>query len=151
MNEKELTELIKSEGDEKNWTYTCKNGLKLDCSIHRSSILILCGYVHLSQDSSLWGIDYEDLYKYDIDVHGGLTYSGHLLDRQHWTLGFDCGHYRDLVPYYMINTELYKKIENGSEYRDMIYVIKETELLAEQLSKYSLSELRIKKIDNLIN
>jgi hypothetical protein len=149
MNKKDLLKLIESEGDDKFWVYTAQNGIKIPCSIHRSSILILCGYVHIDRDNKLWGLSYDDVHKYDIDVHGGLTYNGY--DDNIWIFGFDCGHHGDLIPYYIINDDLYKIIDITGTYRDMNYVISEVEQLAEQLSKYSLSELRIKKIDNLIN
>jgi len=109
--------------------------------------------VHVSADNSLWGMCYDDVYKYDIDVHGGLTYSdlnNDYVDNT-WTFGFDCGHYGDLIPYYIINDDLSNILDISGAYRDMIYVINEVEQLAEQVSKYSLSEMRVKKIDNLIN
>lgn len=153
MNKENLLKLIESEGDDKSWVYTAKNGIKIQCSIHRSSILILCGYIHINRDNSLWGMSYDDVYKYDIDVHGGLTYHGAYdgYDDNTWTLGFDCGHHGDLIPYYVANDHLYNILDVSGTYRDMIYVINEVEQLAEQVSKYSLSEMRVKKIDNLIN
>ncbi len=51
-----------------------------------------CGYVSVSNEG-----DYED---FDIACHGGLTFSGDLLDMGYgpskpFFIGFDCGHYGD--------------------------------------------------------
>ena len=54
-----------------------------------------CGYVALPFTHPFYGKDYQDLD--DIEVHGGLTFSGYLhhvaLDK--YLLGFDCGHAGD--------------------------------------------------------
>jgi hypothetical protein len=59
----------------------------------------LCGYVcipngHPLHGKDLTSIDGED---HDLDVHGGVTYSGdHLYDQ--YMIGFDCAHSYDIVP-----------------------------------------------------
>jgi hypothetical protein len=68
-----------------------------------------------------------------IAVHGGITYGDNV--GYGWTLGFDCAHSGDLCPV----TEAYfadKGLARGGDtYRDMDYVTRETEALAEQLRK----------------
>lgn len=88
MNKEQLKELIEKEGDSLQWSYACSNGVIIDCSIHRNSMLALCGYITLTPDSKLYGIGYEDL---DLQAHGGLTYNSYD-DNNNWIIGFDCGH-----------------------------------------------------------
>jgi hypothetical protein len=71
---------------------------------------------------------------YDIQVHGGLTFSGTWDDESLWYFGFDCGHAGDFSP-------RMDALENLGEdwgfctndYRDILYVTAEVELLAKQL------------------
>lgn len=77
---------------------------------HQYEIIIIVGlgtrngYVAVTEDSPLYGLDYDDLYNYsrDIYVHGGLTYSGTLQSdyiigsiNNKWYYGFDCAHLGD--------------------------------------------------------
>lgn len=64
------------------------------------------------------------------DVHGSLTFSGELhgFPGSHW-YGFDCGHYRDLLPAFL------KDAEHDCMYRDIEYVRGECRSLAEQIVK----------------
>ena len=56
-----------------------------------------CGYVKIPTLHPFYGEKYQDLE--DIDVHGGLTFSGYLDDigEDKYLLGFDCGHAGDNV------------------------------------------------------
>ena len=78
-----------------------------------------CGYVEVPPGHPLHGIDYTKLDQ--VDVHGGLTYSGfgsgHPSDG--WWFGFDCAHVWD--------------IECEGEGCDLEYVAAECERLAQQL------------------
>lgn len=91
------------------------------------------GYVILDHDHPLSGMDYDDIHqKYDIEVHGGMTFSAKLSLFQHigeltgspiladyrnyWVLGFDTKHAGD-------NAENWNK-EN---------TLKETKAFVEQL------------------
>ncbi len=52
-----------------------------------------CGYVGVSENSPLRMVEYDDL---NVDVHGGLTFSGNLnTDESQWFFGFDCAHVFD--------------------------------------------------------
>lgn len=51
-----------------------------------------CGYVEIPKGHPLYKIEYWDLSDVYHSVHGGLTYSGFLLDDDRWFIGFDCNH-----------------------------------------------------------
>tara|TARA_B100000131_G_scaffold321061_1_gene370772 strand:- start:1559 stop:2053 length:495 start_codon:yes stop_codon:yes gene_type:complete len=115
----------------------------LDCMIHRNGMGALCGYVGVSEGHPLFKVDYYEVpSSVQFAPHGGLTFSdtcnedackvtgeGICHDAkpgrpEHvWWLGFDCGHYSDLVP----SMHAWDK---GGKYRDIGYVIKEVQALA---------------------
>jgi len=136
-----MEDIIKSEGDYKEWTYQTRNGVEYRLVIRRNSSLgFLCGYIEVTKDNKLFGDEYISL---DLNVHGGLTYGSKKSDDV-FVYGFDCGHFGD-----MIFDELGIK-KRGDIYRDMNYVTKECEKLAEQFSEWSISAERNKKIDSLV-
>ena len=49
MNKEQLKELIEKEGDSLQWSYTCSNGVIIECSILRNSLKALCGYIYFTQ------------------------------------------------------------------------------------------------------
>lgn len=53
-----------------------------------------CGYAVIPEDHLFYGVDYDDV-EDEIDVHGGLTFSGELDEVDGYLLGFDCNHYGD--------------------------------------------------------
>lgn len=67
-----------------------------------------------------------------LDCHKGLTFSGGFQpdydQKELWWFGFDCAHAGDLAPG-LLHGE-------GDVYRDMSYVIAETENLAKQLAEW---------------
>jgi hypothetical protein len=137
---KDINQIIKKEGDSHQWNYIAKNGIEIECLIKRNSSLALCGYVVITSDNELFGLDYDSIYsKVNIDVHGGLTYS----DRGEggWVIGFDCAHAGDLCPAFQYFDGIYRTKE---------YVISECEKLAEDVSKFSGIIKRLKNIDSII-
>jgi len=102
----------------------------------------------------------------DIDAHGGLTYSAKCYgDICHvpkpgepddvWWFGFDCAHAMDLAPgleaIEMSIPAIRKRREEHpvpdryrDVYRDMAYVRKETEKLAEQLAQFHVASTHLK-------
>lgn len=105
-----------------------------------------CGYVAVPPGHPLHGRDYGDS-DTQIDVHGGLTYSGACEGKvchvpgpgepdDVWWLGFDCAHWADLSPG---RAALYggMGIERDvvEQYRDAVWVQRETERLARQLAE----------------
>ena len=137
---KKINEIIKEEGDLHEWIYTAKNGLEIDCLIRRNHTLALCGYVVITSDNKLFGLDYDNIYsKVNISVHGGLTYSDE--GEGGWVIGFDCAHAGDLCPAFPNFDGIYRTKE---------YVISECEKLAESISKFSGIIKRIKNIESII-
>lgn len=72
-----------------------------------------------------------------LTTHGGITFADfflsiNIVNKSNWFIGFDCGHYKDLVPFIPNNL----KIREGDIYRNIEYVIKEIKNLALQLKKY---------------
>jgi hypothetical protein len=111
-----------TEPDELAWTV---EGIPFQLLILRMKGMgHLCGYVGVTNDHHLHGRDYDSLA--DIDVHGGLTFSGQRPGVETtWWLGFDCAHHEDLVPKLGLSC--------GGEYRTIEWVKAETERLARQL------------------
>ena len=143
MRKEELEKLIEKEGDELQWDYTCGNGVIIHCSIHRNGVKALCGYITLTKDSSLYGVGYDEI---NINAHGGLTYDGYD-ENENWVIGFDCSHYGDLTPYFLLNEDSF--FVSGT-YRDMQYVKAQCESMAEQASVSSKSIVRYNKISQII-
>lgn len=144
MNREYLRDLIEREGDELQWDYTCSNGVIIHCSIHRNDVKSLCGYITLTKDNSLYGVDYDNI---NISAHGGITYQGYN-QNENWVIGFDCGHYGDLTPYFLLKEDF--PFNSFGEYRDMEYVKSECESMAEQASVFSKSIARYNKISQII-
>lgn len=144
MNREYLRDLIEREGDELQWDYTCSNGVIIHCSIHRNDVKSLCGYITLTKDNSLYGVDYDNI---NISAHGGITYQGYN-QNENWVIGFDCGHYGDLTPYFLLKEDF--PFNSFGEYRDMEYVKSECESMAEQASVFSKSIARYNKINQII-
>ena len=146
MNKEYLIELIEKEGDELQWDYTCSNGVIIHCSIHRNDVKTLCGYITLTKDNSLYGVVYDDI---NISVHGGITYNAYD-QNENWVIGFDCGHYGDLTPYFLLKDDTFGKFIQDGIYRDMEYVKTQCESMAEQASVFSKSIIRYNKINQII-
>lgn len=75
-----------------------------------------------------------------LQVHGGVTYAADkcpddpLNRRGLWWFGFDTGHYMDYSPGLYYNSPNADYFRDNNTYRDLAYVKKETEELAEQLA-----------------
>jgi hypothetical protein len=100
-----------SEPDKISWTDAATD---LPCLMVRNRAGAWCGYVGVDPSHSYHSVDYADV---DINVHGGLTYSGlcdpdateeegicHIPEpgKSHdiWWFGFDCLHFQDIGPVY---------------------------------------------------
>lgn len=131
----------------------------LPCLIVRGPWGFLCGYVGVSKGHPSFGKKYHNVdSKFDIDVHGGLTYSDHCQpgpenksichkvesdeDDNVWWLGFDCGHALDISP--GIPEDMRVLQDPHREYRDLAYVEGEVKKLARQLYEIQLNQM-IKK------
>ena len=104
----------------------------LQCMTQLTPIGIRCGYVGVLQSHPYYGKDRRDID--DIEVHGGLTYSGYWDDLDHtlWWLGFDCGHAWDL---YDLPTTTSEPPYAFKSNKSQEFVEEETRNLAEQLAR----------------
>jgi hypothetical protein len=95
--------------------------------------LTLCGYIYLPADHPLHGVWYDTL-DYDVDVHGGWTYSDS--EGESWCVGFDCNHFYDYAP------GMRERVGRDSAYRTIEFVTKELERTAKQFKAME-SNLRV--------
>jgi hypothetical protein len=145
------------EPDKAEWRYRA-----LPCLIVRNSGGALCGYVGLPPGHPMHGVGYDDVELAPDDdgdtyprVHGGLTFSDRCHEGGHichvagtgepddvWWLGFDCSHGGDVRPAdapgsYMEGLYqahgLGRSSSMGECYRDLSYVRRQVEALADQL------------------
>ena len=124
------------------------------------------GYVAVDKDSPYYELDYyvgsvdfDDLDKWDdkkkciaqaylneIEVHGGLTFSGNLLDTNECVFGFDCSHawdhgsqelaletFPEEKKYIDTYFNVTKPFMLDASFKDLDYVVKQCEKLADQL------------------
>lgn len=123
----------------------------LPCMIHRNFLGALCGYVGIPAEHPWHGMAYNDCtlpepcedawceHSLEVEVHGGLTYSGmnQPVDENHmgvgipetkgfWWFGFDCSHACDVTP-------LLEGVNPRAAYRNVAYVKAEVRHLATQL------------------
>ena len=108
------------------------------CVLRMPNIGYLNGYVSIPNNHPLFEKDYDEI---DIDIYGGLTFSGknltsyykELIDSvvkfETWWIGFDTVH--------------------NYVHRDMNYVIEETKKMAEQLAQYTPDNI-CSKCNNLL-
>jgi hypothetical protein len=123
---------------EKDWT--TKAGLRAVVAIHPMGHR--CGYVAVPPEHKLHGEDYDNV---EVDVHGGLTYSGS--DRSEYPVaaagmfwfGYDCAHLGDARDPDLMDDE-HRKYANilslrlGDDViRSLDFCIDECESLAKQL------------------
>ena len=96
----------------------------------------LCGYVEIPNTHKVYWLSYMDELFYDIDVHGGVAYTGTLENpyakdiRHNYVVGFDCNYAGDYAPGRKY-PDCYKV--SKKDYKDMDFVISECKKLAKQL------------------
>lgn len=114
----------------KHWK--TKSGLDAVILLMRDSYH--CGYVEAPE--KLVNQDYDQEVIHDIDVHGGVTYSGTLseLDNK-WVFGYDCAHYGDKS----FSSDF---VWEEGEVRDAKFCMEQCELLAEQLVEINNMQLK---------
>jgi hypothetical protein len=117
----------------------------LPCILHRNGGGAWCGYAAVPPGHPAHGKEYGG--DIDVTVHGGITYGEgcrgsvcHVPKPGEpdnvWWLGFDCGHAYDLAPgdeahFRALGLSVFPGYKT---YRDLAYVRRETERLAEQLA-----------------
>lgn len=117
-----------------------------DCLAIRNIMGVWCGYVAVPAGHPLYRIDYNRADNF-VKVHGGVTYSdkcaGHICHIPKpgrpddvWWIGFDCGHSQDIIPAFIdMHINEIKKIVFKAQYRDIGYVRREVNRLAEQIAR----------------
>lgn len=112
-----------------------------------------CGYIGVTKENLLYQKDYSDIDE-DLEVHGGITYSGSdenypvTTNDKLWWFGFDTAHYMDgkdidlALKYELLNEKTYGILKESDKYfgndgvaRSLEYCIDECKSLAEQLSE----------------
>lgn len=62
-----------------------------------------CAYIQIPKNDKLFGMDYDDIEnKYELNVHGGLTYTNSKLksvESEGWFIGWDYAHWGDYIGY----------------------------------------------------
>lgn len=135
MTPEELENIIYNEGNFEEWRdeetgYLCR-------VIRPHDRGHLCGYVSVPESNLIFGKDYSCSFYdgpfYDIEVHGGLTYSDDMGVKGMWWLGFDCVHLGDLNPRDLIVYNHRFMDRDTDIYRDKKFVKEECRKLAKQL------------------
>ena len=108
-----------------------------------------CGYVKIPEEHTLYEMDYTDIEdQFDIEVHGGLTFSGFItgfidgtiLQERCWWIGFDCNHFDDLKDFEIMSHEYKEAYQCIPQFYGTIktkeYVENECKKLIDQIIKY---------------
>lgn len=122
------TNQVAQTGVQKDWI--TRAGLRAVVTAHET-LGHHCGYVAVPEGHPLFGKHYD--HAGDIEVHGGLTYSGGegkypVEAGGVWWFGYDCAHLGDLIP-----GAVYTSPEDT--FKDLKFNECECESLAEQLAK----------------
>ena len=125
----------------------------LPVMIKRGPMGAWCGYVGIEDPDHPW-FEHHDYMDIDVQVHGGLSFAAfcdegegdagericHVIedgdvDQVFW-LGFDTGHFTDLVPVMLAHApDVYES--GNSTYKDVGYITNETLDLARQVAEAS--------------
>lgn len=115
-----------------------------DCMVKRHGEFgNLCGYVGVTKKHPMFGVDYSNKKCFDLNVHGGITFSNVCVDdichpgknKVFW-FGFDCAHggdYKPGISFMMYGETSYNKRGMEGTYKDIEFVKKEYIRLAKQL------------------
>lgn len=141
-------------------TFTYK-GYK--CVVIFQALCHRCGYVGITKDHSLYGLDYDEI---PVICHGGVTYTsptlfGHENETDIFWIGFDCAHYNDGKDYeagrkYFADDtaliesmtrwgELDKQYPYDQEVRTQEYVEEQCRQIVDQLIEYDRSLNKFKR------
>lgn len=110
----------------------------LHCVVIAQDMGFRCGYVAVPEGHPWYNLDCK--YLEDVDVHGGVTYSGfgHPIDSGEFFIGFDCAHSGDANdPKILVDSKITADSERfhlpGSHIWTKGEVIQETTRLAQQV------------------
>lgn len=116
-----------NEPDEVTWTYGTEQG-QVRCRVDRGRLGQLNGYVEIPAGHPWYAVT--DIWV--SGVHGGLTFAefAGFEPEQGWWVGFDCGHFQDVIPGLIDVVDLQMHVEQ--HYWTFEEVSAETVRLAEQ-------------------
>ncbi len=148
-----MSEVIKSKSTSLIENVFYQDNLPCVCILNKN--VGRCGYVGVNQNHPLCGVDWtvaRDII--DIDVHGGLTFSGAMLhggNLAQWFFGFDCAHLGDNPPigaicrlFEDVNVDMLRGMcEFGGRVSEVIDVEYDCARLAERLHELSFGRTRI--------
>lgn len=117
----EIFSIIESEKDHELFI---TNGFICEILRHEE-LLTLNGYIYVEESHPWYLKSYLDI---SANVHGGLTYTNMVGDM--WKLGFDTGHYGDLVPRYLLIKNM--PTSHTDVYKDWNYVKNQLDNLSQQ-------------------
>ncbi len=119
---------------------------KLPClAVRNSRSGVWCGYVGVPESHRAYKLESDMLrtYPFDLQVHGGITFTGHCQKGKEeetichrvepgesdnvWWIGFDTAHYQDFIPGLA-------SLNSLAVYKTLSYVRAECQSLAKQLS-----------------
>jgi len=116
------------------------------------------GYVGINDAHPLFEKDsIEDERIYNLDVHGGITFTGHLnsLNSPLWFIGFDCHHYGDIPDFinWIKLAELYNifdDIKRHYDYQREMYSISDGIVWTKEMVKNEIKNLskQLKEFEN---
>jgi hypothetical protein len=148
MKKEEFLKIRKEEGDELTWNHDI-----FKCKIIRHKVMLhLCGYVGVPKNHFLYKKTYS-VFEQIIHPHGGITFSG-FFDKdpkEYWYIGFDCSHYEDLIPKYILGKSMiYDVLRNKQTYKDINFVKDNIKILINKLeAKENMSLIYKIELDNL--
>ncbi len=106
------------------------------CIILKQVHGFLCGYVAVPRGHPAFG---SPMGECELNVHGGVTWAGHLPPWGGWLFGFDCAHYGDTNPGLdALLKSLHRggkfvDLDQGSVWRDVAFVKAGLRKMADQL------------------
>lgn len=119
------------------------------CAMKRNHGGAWCGYVYVPEEHPVNAYDGDaegrDLTMGNpvwLDVHGGVTWHGHMAVpdglADGMAVGFDCAHLGDLIPGYVVerNHPDVPSVLRDGEYRSSHYVLAEVRKLAQQIHEF---------------
>lgn len=110
-----------------------------------------CAYVEIPKNHRLFNVSYKDI-KEDIDVHGGITYSGDKYENLSWWIGWDYAHAGDYMSFKHVQVgKQWQLSEIRAEVFNVINQLKLMELsdlVMFQKALIDQQRLKIRKLEN---
>ena len=159
MTLEEFENIIELEGDSLDFTHC-----DFRCQLRRHlELKHWCAYILLTKDCKLHKcyLDESGIFNSSIpiEVHGGWTYDS--LEGDIYKIGFDCAHWTDINSLSFKGFTSYLQqlktlgpdsFRSGGEqsYKTKSFVVEQLKDACEQLQEYSISKLRLKKIEEIL-